>query len=101
MCDDTCYLLPFDHLPSAIIVTSLLNHSLISDFIKSIYFEDAKRPITKAILGRINFFALLEIIAFHDIQEQIRATCEKYSIRIAIPEQQSDIAKIIFPDRLL
>ncbi|MBN2378670.1 SAM-dependent methyltransferase [candidate division WOR-3 bacterium] len=62
MCDDTCYLLPLKSKHQASIVSESLNHPICLEFIKSITFTDAKRPITKKVLSRIDLFALLKYI---------------------------------------
>ncbi len=62
MCDDTCYLLPFDTEHEAEHVAAALNHPLAQRFIASITFPDSKRPITKAALRRINLGTLLQAI---------------------------------------
>jgi hypothetical protein len=63
LCDDTCYLLPFDTGQEAARVASALNHALAQQFIESITFSDAKRPITKSALSRINIGTLLQSLA--------------------------------------
>ena len=55
MLDDTCYFIGFDNLEQAEIIWKILNTTLVSDFLKSITFKDAKRMITKDILMRIDF----------------------------------------------
>lgn len=59
MFDDTCYFVPCSSAQQASFVLSLLNDDLCYDFFQSIIFWDAKRPITKKILQRINLDALL------------------------------------------
>lgn len=59
MCDDTCYLLPFESEGQALMVASALNHHVCQQFIKSTTFMDSKRPITKKLLARINLRALI------------------------------------------
>jgi len=54
MLDDTCYFIGFDTLKKAQVAQKILNSSIVQDFIKSIIFPDAKRPITKDILMRID-----------------------------------------------
>ncbi|MBV6621841.1 MAG: SAM-dependent methyltransferase [Rivularia sp. (in: Bacteria)] len=62
MLDDTCYFIPCNSLESAILLACLFNSDLCLDFIKSITFLDAKRPITKKLLQSIDFDALLNHI---------------------------------------
>ncbi len=67
MCDDTCYLLPFDSVQEAAQVASALNHPLAQQFIESIIFPDSKRPITKSLLSRINIGTLLQHIPSEEL----------------------------------
>ncbi len=62
LCDDTCYILPVPSPDIAFALARLLNHSITTKFIDSIMFPDAKRPVTKALLSRINLRALLDRI---------------------------------------
>lgn len=62
MLDDTCYFLPCTSLLQAAFITRLLNHPLCQDFLCAITFTDAKRPITKKLLQRIDLIALLHAI---------------------------------------
>ena len=55
MLDDTCYFIGFDNLEQAELIWNILNTDIVSDFLKSITFTDAKRMITKDILMRIDF----------------------------------------------
>ena len=52
--DDTCYLLAFDDSTEAIMVASVLNSAECLALIDSLIFTDAKRPITKKLLDRID-----------------------------------------------
>ena len=54
VCDDTCYLLPCSNPVESATLGCLLNSNEILDFIKCISSSDSKRPITKAILMRID-----------------------------------------------
>jgi hypothetical protein len=60
MLDDTCYFLPCSSAEQAAFLTSLLNDPLCKEFIRSIAFIDAKRPITKKLLQRIDLRILYE-----------------------------------------
>lgn len=57
--DDTCYFLPCRTSDQAKILAEVLNRPESLDLIRSLVFTDAKRPITKAILQRIDLKALL------------------------------------------
>ncbi|MFK7796430.1 MAG: hypothetical protein AB8E82_03175 [Aureispira sp.] len=54
MLDDTCYFIGFDTLVEAQIAQKILNSTLVQALLKAIIFPDAKRPITKNILMRID-----------------------------------------------
>ena len=57
--DDTTYLLGFDKKEYADYTLKLLNSSAVQHFLESVYFEDAKRPINKDLLMRIDLVAVL------------------------------------------
>lgn len=57
--DDTTYLLGFDKRAYAEYTLKLLNSSIVQHFLESVYFEDAKRPINKDLLMRIDLVAVL------------------------------------------
>jgi hypothetical protein len=52
--DDTCYLLPFDDEAQARQVHEQLTGPTAQRFLHSLTFPDAKRPITKALLQRLD-----------------------------------------------
>jgi hypothetical protein len=54
MLDDTCYFIAFDTLDEAEYAYQLFNHSDCLKYIEQHIFQDAKRPITKKLLQRIN-----------------------------------------------
>jgi hypothetical protein len=60
MLDDTCYFLPCATAEEASIVTALGNDPITLGLINSIGFRGAKRTITKKLLQRIAFGAILE-----------------------------------------
>lgn len=67
LCDDTCYLLPLETAAQAAVVASVLNHPITTRFIRSIAFWDSKRPITKALLNRIDLDALAHLIGDEEL----------------------------------
>lgn len=69
MLDDTCYFIGFDDYKSALISMLLLNHSVVTKFIKSIAFLDSKRPFTKEVLMRIDLNKVTEILRLGDLLE--------------------------------
>jgi hypothetical protein len=52
--DDTCYFLPFQDATEAAVVAAALASEPCLDLVESLVFWDAKRPITKRLLGRID-----------------------------------------------
>ncbi|GAC1623275.1 MAG: hypothetical protein NVS4B11_17910 [Ktedonobacteraceae bacterium] len=60
MLDDTCYFVPCYSLQEATLIASVLNDQTCLNYINSIVFLDAKRPITKKLLQRIHIPSLLE-----------------------------------------
>ncbi len=71
LCDDTCYLLPCESARQAAVTAALLNHPLLQQFIGSTSFKDAKRPITKALLQRIDLHRAARTIPFSEILPSI------------------------------
>ena len=59
MLDDTCYFLPCLRVPEAALLAALCNEPITLAFLRSAIFQSAKRPITKAVLQRIDFPAIL------------------------------------------
>ena len=58
MLDDTCYFVACNSVEQAVFLTALLNDPLCLEFMQSVAFLDAKRPITKNLLQRIDLKAL-------------------------------------------
>lgn len=57
MIDDTCYSLGFDNYKDAVLIQRILNYPDVQIFIRSLQFTDAKRPITKELLMRVDLCA--------------------------------------------
>lgn len=85
--DDTCYLLPFDNALEAAIVASLLQSDPARDFFRSLAFWDAKRPITKKLLQRIDLVAVAEMV---DMVELV-ATTQKTLADLNLIESEESI----------
>ncbi len=60
MLDDTCYFVACRSPEQAALLTCLLNHPVCSAWVDSVIFRDSKRPITKALLSRIDVMKLLK-----------------------------------------
>lgn len=80
ICDDTCYLLPFESVVQAAVVAAMLNHPDTRRFIESIVFWDAKRPITKALLKRIDLKVLADRLPPDAIYQEAEATLHTLSM---------------------
>ena len=77
MLDDTCYFIACFSPEQAAFLASLLNHPLCLDFIYSCFFDDAKRPITKKLLQRIDLKAILENIEIELLLSQAKIEFER------------------------
>jgi hypothetical protein len=60
MVDDTCYFIPCESEEEAVFVAGLLNSESCINFIKSLVFFDAKRPVNIDILKRIDIKKLAD-----------------------------------------
>jgi hypothetical protein len=60
MFDDTSYFIPCSSAPEAAALSALCNDPIALGFLASASFPDAKRPITKALLQRLDLRAILE-----------------------------------------
>ncbi len=58
--DDTCYFIPCWSEDEAVFITGLLNSEPCINFMKSLVFFDAKRPITIDVLKRVDIKKLAE-----------------------------------------
>lgn len=82
MLDDTCYFIACDSPEQAAFLASLLNSPACLDFILSCSFSDAKRPVTKKLLGRINLKALLDRIDIQSLLSQANVEFERLETRV-------------------
>ncbi|HMK33592.1 MAG TPA: hypothetical protein VK463_00895 [Desulfomonilaceae bacterium] len=78
MLDDTCYFVPCRSLRQAALVFCLLNHESCLEFIESLVFRRAKRPVKKSVLQRIDLQALLQSIPALDLAEHVDAVMTRY-----------------------
>ncbi len=62
MLDDTCYFVPCRTAEQAALTAALLNDPTALELLRAITFRDAKRPITKAVLQRIDLNALAGLV---------------------------------------
>ena len=59
MLDDTCYFLPCRTAEQASLLVDLLNGPVALGLIRALAFADAKRPVTKTLLRRVDLKAIL------------------------------------------
>lgn len=96
LCDDTCYLLPCQSDIQACAIATILNSSSAQQLIGSISFEDAKRPITKGVLNRINFEEIANHLNYREIKNVIeeelhnmKRSCEAPTIDFPVDMQSA------------
>ncbi|MCI4327142.1 MAG: class I SAM-dependent methyltransferase [Thermoplasmata archaeon] len=58
MLDDTCYFVPTQDPMSAAVLAALLNSDPALEFFEAVTFFDAKRPVTKGLLKRVDLRAV-------------------------------------------
>jgi hypothetical protein len=58
MLDDTCYCIPCKTEDESVLISELLNSKPAGEFLSSLIFWDAKRPITSGVLQRLDLAAL-------------------------------------------
>lgn len=86
MLDDTCYFIPCYTPMQAAFLTSLLNDPVCLQLINSIVFLDAKRPITKKLLQRIDLKSLFQLIERQSFIS--RANGELARLRARLDQQE-------------
>lgn len=92
MLDDTCYFIGFDTIEEAKIAQKILNSEIVQSFLKSIIFFDAKRPITKEILMRIDLekaYKHLELNTDTSKMSNWKSFGEKFKIKEENPNQMT------------
>ncbi len=67
MTDDTSYFICFDSYDLAYAAMLCLNSRPVQVFLKSIAFQDAKRPYTKKVLGRLDFAKICATLRLGDL----------------------------------
>jgi hypothetical protein len=94
--DDTCYFLGFERETDAVITFALLNSIRVSDFLKSIVFQDSKRMITKEVLMRIDLQEVASFFSFHTICKELENYPELNVTKIS-PQEWEDYVGLITP----
>lgn len=62
MVDDTAYITGFDNKFLAETTLKILNSNIVQEFVNALLFEDAKRPINKDLLMRIDLLKALDML---------------------------------------
>lgn len=73
--DDTCYFLPFDTRAEALVVLALLQSRPAVDLLESLFFPDAKRPVTKKLLTRLDLASLADIVGDEAVAQAAQEAC--------------------------
>lgn len=83
--DDTCYVLPCESAVQAAACEFTLNHPMVRDFLRSVAFSDTKRPITKKVLGRVNFLLAAERIDAEEARAGVAAVLKRLAPQVPLP----------------
>ena len=84
MLDDTCYFLACHSAEQAALVSALLNAPATLGLIRSLVFCDSKRPITKAILQRIDLGAIADRADRSTLPEGAGDELERFRSHLAL-----------------
>lgn len=84
--DDTTYLLGFDERWQASVTLKILNSDLVQTFLGSLLFSDAKRPVNKDLLMRIDLIAALSQIGWEALGIS-KAEFDNYKSLFGQPKQ--------------
>ena len=68
MLDDTVYFIGFEDYDIAYTTMIYLHSKKVTNFLQSLSFADSKRPYTKKILSRIDFFKIYSEISFSELK---------------------------------
>jgi hypothetical protein len=96
MLDDTCYFIPCANAKQAAILANLFNDPVCLNYLKSIVFLDAKRPITKRLLQRVDIVSLFNLVEQQSLLANVRLELERME---AIGEAQT-LEKLVVEDFL-
>lgn len=69
MTDDTVYFIGFKRYIDAVIFASVMNSDLVKYLLRTLTFNDAKRPYTKSILERVDVLAILDSLSLNDLNK--------------------------------
>ena len=83
--DDTCYFIPAETALQAAGLSALLNSTTCQRAIESLAFWDAKRPITKKLLQRIDLAAVARMTSRTELKALAKEAME-LQLHVPIPE---------------
>jgi len=86
--DDTCYFIPCRTPVQAAILYALLRSSEALSLIRSLYFPDAKRPITKKLLQRIDLRALYNRLDWDNLRASAAGVLRDEGIDATLPVEK-------------
>jgi hypothetical protein len=86
MLDDTCYFIACNSAEQTAFLTALLNDPLCLEFIQAVAFQDAKRPITKSLLQRIDLKALYSKVNRQAYILRVKDELEHLEIKVDLQE---------------
>ncbi|MBX3204501.1 MAG: hypothetical protein KF764_05500 [Labilithrix sp.] len=89
MLDDTCYFLPFASEEEARSACEALRSPIAQDFFAARIFWDAKRPINKALLQKLDLAALLTATAGRKKEKKFPDRVDLAEPRVSPPRQGS------------
>jgi hypothetical protein len=81
MLDDTCYYIPCKTEDEATILSEMLNSTPAGEFLTSLIFWDSKRPVTTAILHRLDLSAIAKEL---DMSNALQPYLEKTLLDFAV-----------------
>jgi hypothetical protein len=91
--DDTCYFLACDCREEAQLLAQLLNSDTAKEFFSALVFWDAKRPITVALLRRLDVFTLAQALGVEAQLEGYLKRATRSSVDTFQPELNLSMAK--------
>jgi hypothetical protein len=80
--DDTCYLLPFDDPVEAAAAVALLRSAPVADLLRALAFRDAKRPVTKRLLQRIDLGVVVGLIRRYEVERATAGHLEAIGVDV-------------------
>lgn len=95
MLDDTCYFLGCHSAAEASLIAAILGHPESLRLLRSLTFSDAKRPVTKGVLERLDLVALWRTLDRPSILARAQAEWEQFAPAGPVPEWQDAVETIL------